>query len=75
MFLAVDRVSKFATVEMATRAAFIFGVITAFPYQIRRVVAYLVVKPPARLCDQACLVVSQGLAHPIGLPLYKMRLV
>jgi hypothetical protein len=43
MFLAIDRVSKFAyvefhaTAEMATGAAFIRGVVAAFPYQIRRV--------------------------------------
>ena len=42
MFLAIDRVSKFAyvefhaTAEMATGAAFMRGVVAAFPYQIRR---------------------------------------
>ena len=43
MFLAIDRVSKFAyvefhaTAEMATGAAFIRGVVAAFPYQIHKV--------------------------------------
>jgi transposase-like protein len=43
MFLAIDRVSKFAyaefhaTAEMATGAAFMRGVVKAFPYQIRKV--------------------------------------
>jgi hypothetical protein len=43
MFLAIDRVSKFAfvefhaTAEMATGAAFMRGALAAFPYQIRRV--------------------------------------
>jgi transposase-like protein len=43
MFLAIDRVTKFAyaefhaTAEMATGAAFMRGVVRAFPYQIRKV--------------------------------------
>ena len=43
MFLAIDRVSKFAyvefhaTAEMATGAAFMRGVVKAFPYQIHKV--------------------------------------
>lgn len=43
MFLAIDRVSKFAyaafhaTAAMATGAAFMRGVVQAFPYQIRKV--------------------------------------
>jgi transposase-like protein len=43
MFLAIDRVSKFAcvefhaTAEMATGAAFMRGVVAAFPYRIRKV--------------------------------------
>ncbi len=43
MFLAIDRVSKFAyvefhaTAEMATGAAFMRGVVKAFPYRIRKV--------------------------------------
>ena len=43
MFLAIDRVTKFAyvefhaTAEMATGAAFMRGVVKAFPYQIRKV--------------------------------------
>ncbi len=43
MFLAIDRVSKFAyvefhaTAEMATGAAFLRGVVQAFPYRIHKV--------------------------------------
>jgi transposase-like protein len=43
MFLAIDRITKFAYVEfhpsadMATGAAFLRGVVQAFPYRIRRV--------------------------------------
>jgi transposase len=43
MFLAIDRVPKFAyvefhaTAEMATGAAFMRGVVAAFPYRIRKV--------------------------------------
>jgi transposase-like protein len=43
LFLAIDRVTKFAyaefhaSAEMATGAAFMRGVVRAFPYQIRRV--------------------------------------
>ena len=46
MFLAIDRLTKFAyvkfhpTAEMATGGAFMRGVVQAFPYQIRRMCAY-----------------------------------
>src|SRR4051795_3661616 len=82
LFLAIDRVSKFAyvelhaTAEMATGAAFMRGIVAAFPYQIHTVltdngVAFThcastrwdrMVHPFDRVCDE------HGIKHKLTKP-------